>query len=120
MTYRVATGVLAHLLPVAVGTSHETLRSRTLKLGEQLRHGAAGSPGPAMVAAAPASAITLSLDFTYIRSCHGGERHLEVRVGNAEASKGGGRQVFDAVANAGTDGCSGLRAILIAAGVRGC
>jgi hypothetical protein len=66
-----------------------------------------------------------------------------VRVGNAEASEGGGRQVFGAVANAGTDivalirraldtlgrtgateltaftdGCSGLRAIL-AAGVTG-
>src|SRR5215213_5363613 len=37
MTYRAAAGVLAHLLPVAAGTSHETLRGRTLKLGEQLR-----------------------------------------------------------------------------------
>src|SRR4051812_22093803 len=31
MTYRVAAGVLAHLLPVAAGTSHETLRGHTLK-----------------------------------------------------------------------------------------
>ncbi len=144
MTYRVAAGVLTHLLPVAAGTSHETLRGRTLKLGEQLRHAAAGTPEPAMVAAAPASAITLSLDSTFIRSCHEGERHLEVRVGNAETSKSGSRQVFGAVANAGTDivalirrtldalgrtgdtaltaftdGCSGLRAILAAAGVTG-
>ena len=144
LTYRVAAGVLAHLLPVAAGTSHETLRCRTLKLGDQLRHAAAGMPEPAMVAAAPASAITLSLDSTFIRSCHKGERHLQVRVGNAEASKDGSRQVFGAVANAGTDivalirrtldalgctgataltaftdGCSGLRAILAAAGVTG-
>ena len=88
LTYRVAAGVLSHLLPVAVATSHETLRCRTLKLGEQLRHAAAGMPEPAIVAAAPASAITLSLDATYIRSCHAGERHLEVRVGNAEAAEG--------------------------------
>ena len=143
LTYRVAAGVLAHLLPVAAGTSHETLRGRTLKLGEQLRHAAAGTPEPAIAAAAPASAITLSLDSTFIRSCHAGERHLEVRVGNAELP-GGGRQVFGAVANAGTDivalirrtldilgrisgtaltaftdGCSGLRAILAAAGIAG-
>ena len=144
MTYRVAAGVLAHLLPVAAGTSHETLRGRTLKLGGQLRHAAAVSPEPAKVAAAPASAITLSLDSTFIRSCHEGGRHLEIRVGNAEALEGGSRQVFGAVANAGTDivalirrtldalgrtgdtaltaftdGCSGLRAILAAAGITG-
>ena len=142
LTYRVAVGVLAQLLPVAAGTSHETLRCRTLKLAEQLRHVATAMPEPAIAAAAPASAITLSLDSTFIRSCHEGERHLEVRVGNAEASKNGNRQVFGAVANAGTDivalirrtldtlgrtgatalsaftdGCSGLRAILAAAGV---
>jgi len=142
MTYRVAAAVLAHLLPVAAETSHETLRGRTLRLGEQLRDAASGAPEPAMVAAAPASAISLSLDSTFIRSCHDGERHLEVRVGNAEIPGGGERQVFGAVANAGTDivalirhaldtlgrasdtaltaftdGCSGLRAILAAAGV---
>ena len=143
MTYRVAAGVLAHLLPVAAETSHETLRCRTLKLGEQLRDAASGAPEPAMMAATPASAITLSLDSTYIRSCHDGEQHLEERVGNAETLTGG-RQVFGAVANAATDivaliwrtldtlgrtsdttltaftdGCSGLRAILAAAGVTG-
>ena len=103
LTYRVAAGVLAHLLPVAAGTSHETLRCRTLKLGEQLRRAAAGAPEPAPVSAVPAAAINLSLDSTYIRSCHAGERHLEVRVGNAEASESGSRQVFGAVANAGAD-----------------
>ena len=69
---------------------------------------------------------------------------MEVRVGNAEAPESGGRQVFGAVANTGTDivalirgtldtlgqtsataltaftdGCSGLRAILAAAGIAG-
>ena len=141
MTYRVATGVLAHLLPVAAGTSHETLRGRTFKLGEQLRRAATAMPEPRSTVAAPASAITLSLDSTFIRSCHKGERHLEVRVGNAETSEGGDRQVFGAVAHAGTDivalirrtldalgrtattaltdGCPGLRAILAAAGIAG-
>ena len=70
-----------------------------------------------------------------------GERHLEVRVGNVETNSGG-RQVFSAVARAGTDlaglirrnldavgrtdgtaltaftdGCPGLRRILADAGV---
>ncbi len=102
MTYRVAAGVRAHLLPVAAGTSHETLRGRTLKLGEQLRRAASGAPEPAMMVAAPVPTISLSLDSTFIRSCHAGERHLEVRVGNAEAPEGS-RQVFGAVVNAGTD-----------------
>ena len=95
MAYRVAAGVLAHLLPVAAGTSHETLRGHTLKAGERLRDAATVRPPP------PASAITLSLE-TFIRSCQEGERHLEVRVGNAETSDGG-RQVFGAVAKSGTD-----------------
>ena len=53
-------------------------------------------------AAAAAAAITVSLDSTFIRSREEGERHLEVRVGNVETA-GGGRQVFGAVAKAGTD-----------------
>ncbi len=141
MTYRVAAGVLAHLLPVAATTSHETLRSHTLAIGEQLRDAATSKPMAATVAVPPAPAITLSLDSTFVRSCHEGERHLEVRVGNAETPEGG-RQVFGAVARAGTDiaalirraldtlgrtgdteltaftdGCPGLRSILADAGV---
>jgi hypothetical protein len=134
MTYRVAAGVLQHLLPVDTGRNPETLRGHTLKIGEQL--------GTAMVKpAAAASAITVSLDATFIRSREAGERHLEVRVGNVETPTGG-RQVFSAVAKAGTDiaalirsnlestgrtdntevtaftdGCPGLRSILAAAGV---
>src|SRR4051812_38468248 len=139
MTYRVAVGVLAHLLPVAAGTSHGTLRRHTLELGERLRDAATVEPDAAEAAAAPA--IAVSLDSTFIRSCHEGERHLEVRVGNAE-TPGGGRQLLGAVANAGTDivaliqraldtigrtsdteltaftdGCSSMRSILAAAGV---
>ena len=97
MTYRVAAGVLAHLLPVAAGASHETLRCRTLELGEQLRRAATATPEPVPPAAGgtarPASAITLGLDSTFIRGCREGERHLEVRVGNAEAPESGGRQL---------------------------
>src|SRR3712207_9591466 len=89
MTYRVAAGVLAHLLPVATGTSPETYRGHTLKIGAELRDAAAATPA----ATTPASAIAVSLDSTYIRSRHEGERHLEVRVGDAETPEGG-RRVF--------------------------
>jgi hypothetical protein len=86
-----------------------------------------------------ASAITVSVDSTYIRSCEDGQRHLE--LGNVETANGA-RQVFAAVARtdtaietliqrslaevgqaqetgitAFTDGCSGLRSILIDAGI---
>ena len=96
MPYRVAAGVLAHLLPVEAGKSPETLRGHTLKVGEQLRDAAAVKPATA------ASTITITLDSTFIRSCHDGERHLEVRVGNVETAAGG-RQVFGAVARTDTD-----------------
>jgi hypothetical protein len=81
------------------------------------------------------------VDSTFIRSHEAGERHLEVRVGNVETTSGG-RQVFGAVAKADTDlsalirqslravgrtddtevtaftdGCPGLRTVLIAAGI---
>jgi hypothetical protein len=96
MPYRVAAGLLAHLLPIEAGKSPETLRGHTLKAGEQLRAAAAEAP------AAAVSAITVTVDSTFIRSCHNSERHLEVRVGNVETS-GGGRQVFGAVANSDTE-----------------
>jgi hypothetical protein len=135
MPFRVAAGVLAHLLPVEAGKSPETLRGHTLKVGEQLRN------APAVKPAAAASAVTISLDSTFIRGRHDGERHLEVRVGNVETPDGG-RQVFGAVARtdtdiavlirrsletvgrtndteltAFTDGCPGLRSILANAGI---
>jgi hypothetical protein len=96
MPYRVAAGLLAHFLPVEAGTSPETLRSHTHKAGEQLRDDAR------VPSASGASAITVTVDSTFIRGCHDGERHLEVRVGNVETS-GGGRQVFGAVAKADTE-----------------
>src|SRR5208282_5251209 len=134
MTYLVATGVLQHLLPVTAGRSPETLRSHTLQIGEQLGTTAASEP-------TAVAAITVSLDSTFIRSREEGERHLEVRVGNVETA-GGVRRVFGAVAKAGTDisalirlnlglvgrtdstavtaftdGCPGLRSVLVDAGV---
>lgn len=85
--------------------------------------------------------ITLTLDSTFIRSCEAGERHLEVRIGNAETATRR-RQVFGAVARtdtdlaalirgsldavgrtattaltAFTDGCPALRRILLEAGI---
>ena len=136
MPYRVAAGVLEHLLPVDAGIHSETVRRRTLRVGEQLR-----DVTPSELAA-PAAAITLSLDSTFIRSCEDGQRHLEVRLGNVETSAGA-RQVFAAVARtntpiealirrglkevgqttdtaitAFTDGGSGLRSILVDADVK--
>jgi hypothetical protein len=75
MPYRVAAGVLQHLLPVEAGKSPETLRGHTLKAGEQLRDATAVKP------AAATSAVTLTLDSTFIRSCHDGERRLEILWG---------------------------------------
>ena len=40
MPYRVAAGVLEHLLPVEAGKSPETLRGHTLGVGEHLRNAA--------------------------------------------------------------------------------
>ena len=136
MTYRVAAGVLQHLLPIDAGRSPETLRHHTLRIGEQL--GTSTSEQPTTAAAA---AITVSVDSTFIRSREEGERHLEVRVGDVETASGG-RQVFGAVAKADTnlsalirrnlqavgrtddpeltaftDGCPGLRSILVDAGI---
>jgi len=135
MTYRTAADVLAQMFPVAAGTHHETLRRHALKVGEALGDYVATRSETA------ASAIVVTLDSTFIRSCAEGERHLEVRVGNVETASGG-RQVFGAVAKSGTDleelirrsldavgrtgdtaltaftdGCPGLRRILGDAGV---
>jgi hypothetical protein len=135
MPYPIAAGLLKHLLPVDAGIHFETVRRRTLRVGEQLRDAAPAEP------AARAAAITLTLDSTFVRSCEDGQRHLEVRLGNVETSHGA-RQIFAAVAKtdtpieglirrglrevgqtadtgitAFTDGCSGLRSILVNAGV---
>ena len=135
MTYRTAADLLGQVFPLDAGLAHETLRRHAFKV-------AAALPRPAAVkAATPAAAITLTLDSTFIRSCEDGERHLEVRIGNVETATGR-RQVFGAVAKtetdlaalirgnldavgrtrdtaltAFTDGCSGLRHILLEAGI---
>jgi len=101
MAYRTAADVLAQMFPIDAGKHHETLRRHTLKVGEALGDYVATRPETA------ASAIVVTLDATFIRSCAEGERHLEVRVGNVETASGG-RQVFGAVAKAGTD----IRAVI--------
>ena len=135
LPYRVAAGVLQQLLPLDAGTDPETLRAQTLKVGEDLRDAAPAEPATA------AAAITLSVDSTFIRSCEAGPRHLEVRLGNVETPDGA-RQVFAAVVRtdtvietlilrglaavghtdktdlmAFTDGCFGLRSMLVDAGI---
>jgi hypothetical protein len=135
MTYRVAADLLEQMFPIDAGTDPETLRHHTLRVGEAFADRAASRPETSV------PAITVTLDSTFIRSCEDGERHLEVRVGNAE-TKSGARQVFGAVAKtdtdikvlirrsldaigrsegaeltAFTDGCPGLRRVLADAGV---
>ena len=126
------------MFPVDAGADPEALRRHTFKIAEAL---------PAQVRMKPpptgAEAIVVTLDSTFIRSCEAGERQLEVRIGNVETASGG-RQVFGAVAKtdtdlvglirrsldavgrtegtaltAFTDGCPGLRRILLNAGVAG-
>ena len=134
MAYRMAADLLGQLFPVDAGKHHETMRRHALRVGKALGPCATIKPETA------ASAIAVTLDSTFIRSCADGVRHLEVRVGNVETPSGG-RQVFGAVAKAGTDiralvrrsldavgrtkdtaltaftdGCPGLRRILADAG----
>ena len=82
--------------PIDAGKNPETLRRHTLRVGEALTGCATIRPKTA------ASAIVVTLDATFIRSCEDGERHLEVQVGDVE-TESGGRQVFGAIAKAGTD-----------------
>src|SRR5918997_1148711 len=96
MTYRTAAGVLAQLFPVDAGADPETLRRHTFKTAEALPMRAETRPPTR------ADAIVVTLDSTFIRSCEDGERHLEVRIGNAETETGR-RQTFGAVAKADTD-----------------
>jgi len=95
MTYRTAADLLKQMFPVDAGKHHATLRRHTLKVGEALGECAAVRPETTV------SAIVVTLDSTFIRSCGDGERHLEVRVGNVEPNAGN-RQVFGVVAKSGT------------------
>jgi hypothetical protein len=123
------------MFPVDAATHPETVQRHALKVGEALGECATTRSEVA------ASAVVVTLDPTFIRSCEQEERHLEVRVGNVETGSGG-RQVFGSVVRAGTDikilinrnldavgrageteltaftdGCSGLRNILADADV---
>src|SRR3954470_23623995 len=134
---RSAAEIVGQMFPVDSGAAHETLRRHTFKVAERLSTPAAAEP------ATPSEAIVVTLDPTFIRSCEAGERHVEVRIGNVETATGR-RQVFSAVAKtdtdlaalirrslntvgrteatvltAFTDGCPGLRRILLDAGVSG-
>src|SRR5215208_2807324 len=138
MPYRTAAEVLGQVFPVDAGADPETLRRHTFKIAEVLPAQVAMKPPPTR-----AEAIVVTLDSTFIRSCEAGERQLEVRIGNVETASGE-RQVFGAVAKtdtdlaglircsldavgrtegtaltAFTDGCPGLRRILLDAGVEG-
>jgi hypothetical protein len=72
------------------------LRRHTFKVAESRPMPASAKP------ATPAEAIVVTLDSTFIRSCEGGERHPEVRIGKVETATGR-RQVFGAVARTDTD-----------------
>jgi hypothetical protein len=135
LTYRTAAALLGQMFPVDAGRDPESWRRHTFKVAENL-------PAPVQPAP-PAEAIVVTLDSTFVRSCGEGERHLEVRIGNVETATGC-RQVFGAVARtdtdlaglirgnldavgrtkdtvlaAFTDGCPGLRRILLDAGIDG-
>src|SRR5829696_2955781 len=138
MPYRTAAALLGQMFPVDAGADPETHRRHTFKIAEALPAQVAMKPSPT-----GAEAIVVTLDSTFIRSCGAGQRQLEVRIGNAETASGR-RQVFGAVAKAETDlgalirrsldavgrtegttltaftdGCPGLRRILLDAGVDG-
>jgi hypothetical protein len=98
MPYRVAAGVLEHLLPVEAGKSPETLRGHTLKVGEQLRKAAAvkrrpqrrPSPSPwtqpSSVAATTANGIWRFASATSKRPGEAG-RYSELSRGRARTSR---------------------------------
>src|SRR3954453_1430717 len=135
LTSRTAAALLGQVFPVDAGRDPESLRRHTFKVAENL-------PVPVTVQpATPAEAIVVTLDSTFVRSCEEGERQLEVGIGNVETATGC-RQVFGAVAKtetgppapirrnpdaggrpeetvltAFTDGCPGLRCILLDAGI---
>ena len=96
MTYRTAADLLVQMFPIDAGKDPETLRRHVLKAGAALEAQAAATT------VAPAAAISVTLDGTFVRSCQPGERHLEVRVSSVETSTGA-RQVFVAVVGADTD-----------------
>ena len=114
MTYRTAADLLVQMFPIDAGKDPETLRRHVLKAGAALEAQAVARQSgwmstlivaghqAAATTVAPAAAISVTLDGTFVRSCQPGERHLEVRVSSVETSTGA-RQVFVAVVGADTD-----------------
>src|SRR3712207_1841071 len=82
MPYRTAAAALAQVFPVDAGADPETLRRHTFEIAEELPAQAATKPPPT-----DAEAIVVTLDSTFIRSCQDGERHLEVRIGDARSEE---------------------------------
>jgi hypothetical protein len=109
MPYRVAADMLAHMLPIDIRKSPETLRSHTVQIGEQFGDAAVDQR------TAATAVITVSLCSTFIGGREDGKRHLEFRVGNVEATAGE-RQVFAAVTKADTDFVALIRRNLETAG----
>src|SRR6201987_4891158 len=71
MTYRTAAELLGPMFPVDGGVDPEPLRRHTLKVGAALGNCAVARPETA------ASAIVVTLDSTFIRSCADGGGDLE-------------------------------------------
>jgi hypothetical protein len=82
MPFRVAADVLRRRPPADVRGGPETLRVRTLKIGEQLCDIRTARPQAA------AMSNIVSTDSTFIGRCEGGGRRLKVPAGNVEASDG--------------------------------
>jgi hypothetical protein len=137
LPYRAASELLQLLLPVDMGTSAETFRSHTLALGKRL------SQTDAIPPTVMSTAITVTLDSTFVRGRDDADRKLEVRVGNIE-NTAGQQRVLGAVTHAETDiaglirrnltslgrskatvvtaftdGCPGLQAVLNDVGITG-
>src|SRR3954447_8582452 len=89
MPYRVAAGVLEHLLPIDAGLDPETLRACTLKVGEELRDAAPAAPATA------AAAITVPRDSAFSRGCAAAQPHLKPGLASRE-TRSPRRQVFAA------------------------
>jgi len=130
MTYRTAPDLPEQMFWVDAAKPPETVHRHALKVGEAL--GDCGTTRPEVTV----SAVVVTLDSTFIRSCEQEEGGLEVRVGDVE-TESGGWEAFVFVVRAGTDikiltdrnldavgrtgdaelfafidGCSGLRTIL--------
>jgi hypothetical protein len=85
LPYRVAGRLLGDLMPVDVGKSHTTIRTRTMAVGRSLAYRQADE-----AVVAPASTATVTLDGAFIRAVPAtGVRHMQVTVGSVDAQTSG-------------------------------